>query len=61
MNDRLIVIFEKSQEDIPVLCIARESMFYIPGSPSIKVENMITGDKAIRLWNELKGEVNDEA
>lgn len=51
--NKLIVTFDKSQEDIPTLVVAEEGWSYL--NPSIVVKNVITGDKAISIWNELKG------
>lgn len=54
MNDRLILTFDKSQDDIPVLVVSRENNFaYLSGGPSLVVENVFTGDKAVSLWNKL--------
>lgn len=51
--NKLIVTFDKSQEDIPTLVVAEEGFAYL--SPSIVVKNVITGDRAVQIWNELKG------
>lgn len=51
--NKIIVTFDKSQEDIPTLVIAEEGWSYL--NPSIVVKNVITGDKAIQIWTELKG------
>ena len=54
MNNRIIVTFDKSQEDIPVLMTFRENYFsYLSNNPSINVINTITGDEANRIWNML--------
>ena len=50
MNNRLIITFEKSQEDIPVLIVGMENhMTYITGGPSLTIINMFTGDKAVEI------------
>ena len=55
MNNRLIITFEKSQEDIPVLIVGMENhMAYITGGPSLTIINMFTGDKAVEIWNTLE-------
>ena len=68
MSDRIIVTFDKSQEDIPVLMSFRENSFvYLSNSPAITVINTITGNEAIEIWNRLtkagvkndKGRSND--
>lgn len=58
MSDRIIVTFDKSQEDIPVLMSFRENLFvYFSNSPAITVINTITGKEAIEIWNSLTKEV----
>ena len=51
--NKIIVTFDKSQEDIPTLVVAEEGWNYL--SPSIVVKNVITGDRAVQIWEELKG------
>ena len=51
--NKIIVTFDKSQEDIPTLVVAEDGWSYL--SPSIVVKNVITGDRAVRIWEELKG------
>lgn len=54
MNERLIITFDKSQEDIPVLMSFHENQFsYLNNTPMISVVNTITGNRAIEIWNEL--------
>ena len=63
MSDKIIVTFNKSQEDIPVLMSFRENSFaYLSNSPSITVINTITGNEAIEIWNMLTkaGGKNDD-
>ena len=63
MSDRIIVTFDKSQEDIPVLMTFRENSFlYFNNSPAIKLINTITGNEAIDIWNRLtkSGVKNDD-
>ena len=63
MSDRIIVTFDKSQEDIPVLMSFRENPFvYFSNSPAITVINTITGNEAIEIWNRLTkaGVKNDD-
>ena len=63
MSDRIIVTFDKSQEDIPVLMSFRENSFvYLSNSPAITVINTITGNEAIEIWNRLTkaGVKNDD-
>lgn len=59
MNERIIVTFDKSQEDIPVLLIGHENIFNFGGGPNFTIDNMITGSKAVEIFNELKGKKND--
>lgn len=55
---KYIVTFDKSNEDIPTLIVGRES--YFPLGPGIDIVNVIMGDKAIRLFNELSGKPENE-
>lgn len=54
MTGKLIVTFDKSQEDIPTLVVAKEGWNIL--SPSMEVINMITGEKAENIWSELTRE-----
>ena len=46
MSDRIIVTFNKSQEDIPVLMSFRENTFvYLSNIPAITVINTIKGNE----------------
>lgn len=57
--NKCMVTFDKSNEDIPTLVVARESFFaFAPGMDVIKV---ITGDKAVRVWNDLTGQEDIKA
>ena len=49
--NKIIVTFDKSQEDIPTLVVAEEGWNYL--SPSIVVKNVITGDRAVH-WRVLQ-------
>ena len=51
--NKIIVTFDKTQEDIPTLVVAEEGWSNL--SPSIVVKNVITGDRAVQIWEELKG------
>lgn len=46
-------IFEKSQEGIPTLIVYRDNGMIMFGA-SPEVVNIITGERAIQLFNELK-------
>lgn len=52
MTDKLIITFDKSQEDIPTLVVAREGWSLL--NPAMEVINIITGDDAIKIWEQLK-------
>ena len=54
--NKYIVTFDKSNEDIPTLIVSRESYFTL--GPGIDIVSVITGDKAIRLFNELSGKAD---
>lgn len=51
--NKYTVTFEKSNEDIPTLIVARENLFAIV--PSIDIIRVITGPEAEKLWSELSG------
>lgn len=55
---KYIVTFDKSNEDIPTLIVGRESYFAL--GPGTDVVSIITGDKAIRLFNELSNKAEKE-
>ena len=58
MSDRIIVTFDKSQEDIPVLMSFRENSFmYFSNSPSITVINTITVMKLLIYGTGLQRQV----
>ena len=50
MTRTLTITYEKSNEDIPVLCVAESNLF------SIAVIRTFTGEKAERLYKELTGQ-----
>ena len=50
MNRTLTITYEKSNEDIPVMCVAENNIF------SNTVIRMFTGEKAERLYKELTGQ-----
>ena len=47
MTRTLTITYEKSNEDIPVMCVAENNLF------SITVRKMFTGEKAKQLFKEL--------
>ena len=46
----LTITYDKSNEDLPVMCVAESSLF------SIAVVKMFTGEKAEQLYKELTGQ-----
>ena len=50
MNRTLTITYEKSNEDIPVLCVVESNIF------SSSVIRMFTGEKAEQLYKELTGQ-----
>lgn len=52
MSDKLIITFDKSNEDVPVLMVATEGFLSLTGY-STNIINVITGEEAVRLWREL--------
>lgn len=58
MNDKLIVEFKKSNDGLPVLVISRaDSWGFLGGSSIPSIIQIYTGKEAVRIWNELNGEV----
>jgi len=53
-----IVTFDKSNEDIPCLCVARKTWLSI--GESVEIVNIITGDRAVELWHELTEKAKKE-
>ena len=51
MNRTLTITYEKSNEDIPVMCVAESGFF-----TNTTVIKMFTGEKAERLYKELTGQ-----
>lgn len=52
MSEKLIVTYDKSQEDVPVLMVGREG-YGFGFNPSINVIKVITGDKAEQMYRNL--------
>ena len=50
MNRTLTITYEKSSEDIPVLCVLENNIF------SNAVIKVFTGEKAEQLYKELTGQ-----
>ena len=46
----LTITYDKSNEDVPVMCVAESNLF------SITVIKMFTGEKAEQLYKELTGQ-----
>lgn len=52
MSEKLIVTYDKSQEDVPVLVVGREG-YGLGFNPSINIVKVITGDKAEQMYKNL--------
>jgi len=50
MTKTLTITYDKSNEDLPVMCVAESNLF------SISVIKMFTGEKAEQLYKELTGQ-----
>ena len=50
MTRTLTITYEKSNEDIPVMCVTENNFF------SVTVVKMFTGEKAEQLYKELTGQ-----
>ena len=54
--NKIIVTYDKSNEDIPTLVVGREDSYSLLGGVSIRIEKIITGQKAEDIWEDLTGE-----
>ena len=50
MTKTLTITYDKSNEDVPVMCVAESNLF------SITVIKMFTGERAEQLYKELTGQ-----
>lgn len=53
----LIISYDKSNNDVPVLIVARESLFSF--SPKLDIIKTFTGDEATILYHKLIGKEAD--
>ena len=51
MSRAITVTFDKTEEDIPCLCVARQC-FSLYGN-EMYIDKVITGERAEKLWDEL--------
>lgn len=58
--NKYIISFDKSNEDIPTLIVAYESSLIYPFDPDIDIVKIITGDKAVRIFEELTKKVESK-
>ena len=56
MTKILTISYEKSNEDIPVMCVAESDLL----STATTVVKMFTGEKAEQLYKELTGRTESE-
>lgn len=54
--NKLILTYDKSNEDISTLIVGREDGYSLFGDTRIRIEKIITGQKAEDIWEELTGE-----
>ena len=52
-------VFEKSNEDIPTLLVYRDDGMYMFGTTTYMIVKVITGERAIQLFNELTGKTKE--
>lgn len=60
MNE-LILTYDKSNEDIPTLVVGRKDGYSLFGDTRIRIEKVITGQKAEDIWEDLTGEKGRKA
>lgn len=53
MSDKFTVSFDKSEDDIPVLIVMKEGYSSYLLGPTMNIKKVITGDRALQLYNEL--------
>lgn len=56
--NKVIVTFDRSNEDIPTLIIARENIGFL--TPGIDVIKIVTGRQAVDLWDRLTEKEGDK-
>lgn len=56
--NKVIVTYDKSNEDIPTLIIARDNIGFL--SPGIDVIKILTGRQAVDLWDRLTEKEGDK-
>ena len=54
--NKIIVTYDKSNEDIPTLVVGREEGHSLLGPSTMRIDKIITGQKAEDIWEELTGE-----
>ena len=54
--NKIIVTYDKSNEDIPTLVVGREDGYSLLGGQSLRIDKVITGQKAEDIWEELTGQ-----
>lgn len=54
--NKITVTFDKSQEDIPTLVVAEDSYGFL--NSNLIIKNIISGEKAVKLWKELTEKEN---
>lgn len=56
--NKVIVTYDRSNEDIPTLIIARDTVGFL--SPGIDVIKVLTGRQAVDLWDRLTEKEGDK-
>lgn len=57
----LLLTFDNSQNDIPVLCVAEKVTQLFEPHTTIRVKRFITGDDAVKTWELIAGKKADSA
>lgn len=58
-TSRLLISYDKSQQDIPVLIVARECMTIFGSNPDVSIKKVITGKDASYVWDLLNNKDGD--
>lgn len=60
MTKTVTLTFEESQNNIPVVVVSRKNNPLFSVEPSIRIERVITGEEALRVWSLITGENLEE-
>lgn len=53
MGDKLIITYDKSTDDIPVLSVGKQGWSGFGWQAEVNIIKIFTGDSAVQLYNQL--------